>query len=135
MFFEDTEAGEQTERGPLPAVRRTYQQFSVTFKKRTGDAPVHCLREGDASVVEPQVNVLAIDAGFPNLVDLLGIKSDIAQCPIHRQHRTGIDWYDLSNYRWARADETEQRGKCDLPPTNPPERHRNLSTIQVHERH
>ncbi len=83
---------------------RTDQHFTFAFEVRAGYPAVDRLGEGDGAVVEPEVNVFALDHGFANLEYLLRIETDIAQGAVKREDRTGRERHrrDALGLRWPR---------------------------------
>ena len=87
FLFQHAGADEAAQRSALAAVRRTHQHFAFALEVSAGDVAVHRLGEGDGAVVEPDMQVFAVEFGFANLEDVLGIEADGAQRAIERQHR------------------------------------------------
>ena len=76
-FLQNTLACEQAQGGPLPPIRRPNQHFAVPFKIGPGNAARDALREGDGAIVKKEVDVVAIDGGIANFVNLLRIEADL----------------------------------------------------------
>ena len=81
-------AREEAERGSLAPVGWAYQNLAVPFEIGSGYLASGGLRKGNDSVVQEEVDVVSIDGGFTNLVDLFRVEAYAPQFAVQRKDRT-----------------------------------------------
>src|SRR5207244_2335190 len=78
-LFQDGRSREQRHGGSFGLIRRNYQDFALPFEKRSGHAALYVLGESDGSVIQADMQLIAIKGGLANLVHPSGVQTHAAQ--------------------------------------------------------